>query len=46
MPAGETLFARKEKTPHAVNPNTGNAAVTHKNSNGVTTTDASTGGEA
>jgi hypothetical protein len=30
----------------AVNPNTGNAAVAHRNSNGVTTTQTSNGGEA
>jgi hypothetical protein len=33
-------------TAVAVNPNTGNAAVAHKNSNGVTTTQTSYGGEA
>jgi hypothetical protein len=34
------------KTAAAVNPNTGNAAVAHKNQNGVTTTQTSNGGDA
>ncbi len=34
------------RTTAAVNPNTGNAAVAHKNQNGVTTTRTSNGGEA
>jgi hypothetical protein len=34
------------QTATAVNPNTGNAAVAHKNQNGVTTTQTSNGGEA
>jgi hypothetical protein len=34
------------QTAAAANPNTGNAAVAHKNQNGVTTTQTSKGGEA
>jgi hypothetical protein len=34
------------QTAGAYNPNTGNAAMAHKNSNGVTTTQTSKGGEA
>jgi hypothetical protein len=37
---------KNDNTAVAVNPNTGNAAVAHKNSNGVTTTQTSYGGEA
>src|SRR5208282_1137439 len=42
---GETV-CRNGNTAAAVNPNTGNAAVAHKNANGVTTTQTSNGGEA
>ena len=42
---GETV-CRDGKTAAAANPNTGNAAVAHKNQNGVTTTQTSNGGEA
>jgi len=42
---GETV-CKNGQTAAAVNPNTGNAAVAHKNQNGVTTTQTSYGGEA
>jgi hypothetical protein len=42
---GETV-CRDGKTAAASNPNMGNAAVAHKNQNGVTTTQTSNGGEA
>ncbi len=42
---GETICSNG-KTAVAVNPNTGNAAVAHKNPNGVTTTQTSHGGTA
>jgi hypothetical protein len=42
---GETICSNG-KTAVAVNPNTGNAAVAHKNPNGVTTTQASNGATA
>lgn len=40
---GQTVCSNG-KTAVAVNPNTGNAAVAHKNPNGVTTTQTSNGG--
>ncbi len=40
---GETICSNG-KTAVAVNPNTGNAAVAHKNPNGVTTTQTTNGG--
>jgi len=42
---GQTVCSNG-KTAVAVNPNTGNAAVAHKNPNGVTTTQTSNGGTA
>ena len=42
---GETV-CKNGQTADAVNPNTGNAAVAHKNPNGVTTTQTSNGGKA
>jgi hypothetical protein len=42
---GETV-CKNGQTAAAVNPNTGNAAVAHKNPNGVTTTQTTNGGEA
>jgi hypothetical protein len=42
---GETV-CKNGQTAAAVNPNTGNAAVAHKNPNGVTTTQTSNGGKA
>jgi hypothetical protein len=42
---GQTV-CKNGQTAVAVNPNTGNAAVAHKNPNGVTTTQTSYGGEA
>src|ERR1035441_2135990 len=42
---GQTVCSNG-KTAVAVNPNTGNAAVAQKNSNGVTTTQTSNGGQA
>jgi len=42
---GETV-CKNGQTAAAVNPNTGNAAVAHKNANGVTTTQTTNGGTA
>jgi hypothetical protein len=42
---GETV-CKNGQTAAAVNPNTGNAAVAHKNANGVTTTQTTNGGRA
>ena len=42
---GETVCGNG-RTAAAVNPNTGRGAATHKNSNGVTTTQTTSGGKA